>query len=199
MRLGRDLENKPIVTISDGRILGRVKDFYVDQNLSGLAGLFIGTEGVIRRKDRIIPSEGIILLGIDVILVKNADVITTSQALPASDDWLRLSDLKGREVHTPGGTKLATIDDVTLDEQGAVTGFTLFRVFVSGPLADKSYVPREVLVDTFQRSDALLVDFPKLEAMFGGQEKGESAAVPGAPGQSGGAVIGEEETPSEGE
>jgi sporulation protein YlmC with PRC-barrel domain len=173
MRLGKDFDGKPIISIANGQILGRAKDLYVNHDLTQLAGLFVGTEGVIRRKDRLIPAGGIVLIGVDVILVKDADVITTAQALPESDKWHRLSQLHGKEVHTPGGTKLAAIDDITLDEEGAVSGFTLSRVYVSGPLAEEQMIPREVVVDAFQRSDALLVDFPKLEVMFGATPEGE--------------------------
>ena len=166
MRLGKDLDNTPIISVSDGQILGRTKDLYVNQDLSQLAGLYVGTEGVIRRTDRIIPNDRIVLFGIDVILVNDADVITTTKAIPESDSWHRLSRLHGKEAQTPGGTKLATIDDIMIDEQGAVSGFSLSRVFVSGPLAENPVIPREVVVDAFQKGDALLVDFPELEAKF---------------------------------
>jgi uncharacterized protein YrrD len=166
MRLGKELENKPIISVSDGRILGRAKDVYLDQNLKRLAGLFVGTEGMIRRKELIISSEDIVLLGIDVILVKDPDVITTTKARPETDDWHRLAQLHGEEVRTPGGTKLATIGDIILDEKGTISGFTLDRVFVSGPLASQPTIPSEVVVDPFQTTDSLIVDFPKLEAMF---------------------------------
>jgi uncharacterized protein YrrD len=166
MRFGKDLDNKPIISVSDGKILGRTKDLYVNQDLTQLAGLYVGSEGVIRRTDKIISTENINLFGIDVILVKTPDVISTTKAVPESDKWHRLSDLQGKEARTPGGTKLATLDDVVLDEQGAISGFSLSRVFVSGPLADRPFIPREVVVDAFQSGDALLVDFPQLEAIY---------------------------------
>jgi uncharacterized protein YrrD len=178
MRLGNDLDNKPIISVSDGQILGRTKDLYVNQDISQLAGLYLGTEGVIRRTDRIIPNDRIILFGIDVILVKDADVVTTTKATPESDDWHRLSRLSGKEARTPGGTKLATIDDIMIDEQGAISGFSLSRVFVSGPLAENPVIPREVVVDAFQKEDALLVDFPELEAIFSGSLQEEKAPEP---------------------
>ena len=178
MRLGKDLDNKPIISVSDGQILGRTKDLYVNQDLSQLSGLFVGTEGVIRRTDRIVPSDCVVLFGIDVILVKDADVITTTKAMPETDGWHRLSRLHGKEARTPGGTKLATIDDIMIDEQGAVSGFSLSRVFVSGPLEDNPVIPRQVVLDPFQKSDALLVDFPQLEAIFTGSEEEEKTPDP---------------------
>ena len=176
MRLGKELENKPIISVSDGRILGRAKDVYLDQNLKQLAGLFVGTEGVIRRKELVIASEDIVLLGIDVILVKDPDVISTTKERPETENWHRLAQLHGEEVRTPGGTKLATIGDIVLDEKGAISGFTLDRVFVSGPLAAQPTIPSEVVVDPFQTTDSLIVDFPKLEAMFTAQ--GSPPAAP---------------------
>ncbi len=175
MRPGKDLDNKPIISVSDGQILGRTKDVYLDQELTQLAGLFVGTEGMIRRKERFIPRDRIVLLGVDVILVKDSDVITTTNAFPEAEEWHRLTQLYGQEVRTPGGTRLATISDVILDETGAIAGLSLGRVFVSGPLAEKPMVPREVITDVFQSSDALIVDFPKLEAIFSGTEKAPEA------------------------
>jgi hypothetical protein len=64
-----------------------------------------------------------------------------------------------------------------IDEQGAISGFSLSRVFVSGPLAENPVIPREVVVDAFQKGDALLVDFPELEAMFSGSSPDEEEPV----------------------
>lgn len=177
MRLGKDLDNKPIISVSDGQILGRTKDLYMNQDLTQLAGLFVGTEGVIRRTERLIPNDRIILLGIDVILVKDPDVITTTKAVPESDNWHRLSHVHGKEARTPGGTKLATLDDVFVDELGTISGFSLSRVFVTGPLAEQPFIPRDVVIDAFQSGDALLIDFPQLEALYADQEKAKDESA----------------------
>jgi uncharacterized protein YrrD len=177
MRLGKDLDNKPIISVSDGQILGRTKDLYLNQDLTQLAGLYVGSEGVIRRTEKIVPNDRIKLFGIDVILVKDPNVITTTKATPESDNWRRLSHLHGKEARTPGGTKLATIDDVLLDEQGTVSGFSISRVFVTGPLAEQPFIPREVVVDAFQSGDALLIDFPQLETLFADPEKAKDTPV----------------------
>lgn len=177
MRLGKDLENKPIISVADGRILGRAKDVYVNHDLSRLAGIFVGTEGVIRRKSLVIPSEDIVLLGIDVILVKDADVVTTSKARPETGDWYRLGELQGQEVRTPGGTKLGTIGDVVLDEDGAVSAVALAKVFVTGPLAQNGFIPRDVIVAVFAADDSVQVDLAKLESHLAGIHEEELPAA----------------------
>ena len=179
MRLGKDLENKPIISVTDGRMLGRTKDVYVDAQLQQLAGLYLGTEGMIRRRAQVIQSEDVVLFGIDVILVKGSDVITNDKDFPEVGNWQRLKDLQGYEVHTPGGTKLGTVGDVILDGTGAITGFSLSRVFVKGPLAEQGTVPREVVVETSHKEKTIRVDLAMLEGMVvGADDKAPAAKAP---------------------
>jgi uncharacterized protein YrrD len=157
-------------------MLGRAKDVYVDAQLDQLAGLYLGSEGMIRRKAQVIPSADVVLFGIDVVLVKATDVITDDKALATAADWYRLKDLQGYEVHTPGGTKLGTVGDVILDESGAIVGLSLSRVFVKGPLAEQGTVQREVIVETAHDEEIIRVDLAMLEGLAVSEEEGESAA-----------------------
>ena len=165
MRLGKDLINKSIISVTDGRILGAVKDVYVNNELYWLTGIHVGHEGLLKRKTLLIPRESVVVFGIDAILVKNADVITEGQELPDAADWIRLSKLKGREVDTPGGTKVGTLGDVILGEEGHVTGFALAKVFVEGPIAEQGSIPREALIDTGNEDGVMTIDLPKVEQL----------------------------------
>ncbi|MCA9977761.1 MAG: PRC-barrel domain-containing protein, partial [Anaerolineales bacterium] len=101
MRAGKDLIGKPIISITDGRLLGTVKDLYLNDQLYWLTGIHIGTEGLLKRKNFLIPRDSIIVFGIDAVLVKNAEVITEGKDLADVETWPRLSKLKGRDVDTP--------------------------------------------------------------------------------------------------
>ena len=70
MRLCKDLINKPIYTISDGRNIGDAKDLYLSADLETMAGIHLGREGLVRRKSILIPIDAVVVFGIDAILVK---------------------------------------------------------------------------------------------------------------------------------
>lgn len=165
MRLGKDLFNKPIISITDGRLLGTVKDLYLNDQLYWLTGIHVGSEGLIKRKNFLIPRDSVIVFGIDAVLVKNADVITEGKDLVESETWPRLSKLKGRDVDTPGGTKVGTIGDIIIGEEGHITGFALAKVFVEGPIAQQGQIPREALIDTGNEDGVMTIDLPKVERM----------------------------------
>jgi len=163
MRLGKDLTGKPIISITDGRNIGSVRDVFIDQALSEMTGIYVGHEGLIKRKSLLIPRESVVVFGVDAILVKNTDVITSDQEVAEADSWLRLSKLRGREVDTPGGTKVGTVGDIILGEAGDITGFALAKVFVEGPVAEQGTVPREALVDSGSEDGAMTVDLSRAE------------------------------------
>ncbi|MFQ5420636.1 MAG: PRC-barrel domain-containing protein, partial [Anaerolineae bacterium] len=140
MRLGKDLTGKPIISINDGRHLGNVKDLYVNNDLYWLTGIHVGQEGLLKRKALVIHRDHVVVFGIDAILVKNADVITNAKELVESIDWQRLDKLRGRQVDTPGGTTVGKIGDIVLGEEGHLSGFSLSKIFVEGPIAEKGFI-----------------------------------------------------------
>ncbi len=164
MRLGKDLTGKQIISITNGRLLGHVKDIYLDDDLRSMTGLYTGQEGLIKRKSLLIPRESVIVFGIDAILVKNDSVITNDQEFTQAEQWQRLSKLRGRKIDTPGGTKVGTVGDVTLDEEGNITGFTLARINVEGPIEEKGFIPRHSLISSGSVDDIISIDLTKAES-----------------------------------
>ena len=149
--------------MTDGRFLGNVKDLYVNDTLYWLAGVHLGTEGLIKRKSLVIHRDHVVVFGLDAVLTQKADVITDDKEQTAVAGWLRLSDLRGREVDTPGGTKVGTIGDIILGEEAHIQGFTLARVHVEGPVAEQGTIPRDALIDTGQEDGRMTIDLPKVE------------------------------------
>ncbi len=164
MRLGKDLINKPIYSIDEGKLLGKVQDIYVDSNFEVVLGLFLGSQGLVRRKAELIRAGDVVVLGTDAVLVRSGDVLTDDHVLPAAKGWFRRDKLAGREADTPGGTRLGVIGDVIIDKAGSITGFALSRAYVEGPLAEKRVISRSVIIDTGQEDGRMTVDLARLEA-----------------------------------
>jgi uncharacterized protein YrrD len=163
MRPGKDLIGKTIISVSDGRNLGVVKDLYLDKNLYWLAGIFLGAEGLFSRKYHLISRDDVVLFGLDVILVKDSAVVIEKNELEKAADWMRLDKLKGRAVDTDGGTKVGTIGDIYLDDEGRIVSFGLAKTYVEGPIAARGTIIREVVIDTGNEDGTLTIDLAKAE------------------------------------
>lgn len=173
MRNSKDLIGKSVVSIDEGRLVGAVRDVYLDESLEWLAGVHLGKEGLISRRSLLIRREDIAVFGVDFVLSRSADVVTDDKDYPASDRWLRLDELQGREVDTTGGTRVGVVGDAILDEEARVIGFTLSRVFVEGPVAESRTIYQDAIVDKGQEDGRMTVDLAKVEQQ-------SQAAEPGA-------------------
>ena len=163
MRLGKELIGKPIYSLTDGRQLGNVKDIYLDLELSQLNGIFLGHEGLFNRKARVIARENIAVFGYDAVLVTDSDVETDSNDTPEVELWIRRENFQGRGIETPGGTKVGTVGDILFNEKAKVVGFSLARVFVTGPVADKRVVMKDAVADAGGKEGIVTVDLTKAE------------------------------------
>ena len=77
--------------------------------------------------------------------------------------WVRLSKLKGRPIDTPGGTKIGTVGDVIIGEEGNITGLALSKVEVEGPISEKGLVERSTLIDSGNVDGVITIDLTKAE------------------------------------
>ena len=164
MRLGKDIIGKWIVTIDEGRKMGKVKDLLLDPDLTQLNGIYIAREGIFRRKTVYIPRNRVLVYGVDAVLVESADAMTESRTDPI-DGWVRLSSIIGRSIDTPGGTKLATLGDMILNAEGKITGFSLAKVSVTGPISDNRAIARPAVTDTGNLDGTMTIDLPLAESL----------------------------------
>lgn len=163
MRFGKDIIGKPVISVNEGRHIGEVKDLYLNKELSQVMGLHLGREGLLKRKDLLIPLPNVKVLGIDAILVNRSDVVTDNNAFSDAETWIKVGDLKGRQVDTPGGTRVAIVGDVIVGDSAEVEGFAFARVYVEGPIADKRLIMRSAVLDTGNEDGAMTIDISKAE------------------------------------
>jgi sporulation protein YlmC with PRC-barrel domain len=142
MTTGKDLQHTALVSLTNGKIIGQIKDLYLDPDLNQVAAVFVGKEGLLRRQLQAIGREAIEVYGEDVWLVKAPDSVVNRKSLPDSGQFVRLSELRGREVQTEGGTRIGMVEDVILDAQANVIGFSLVKVRMKGPIAERKTIAR---------------------------------------------------------
>ncbi len=163
MRLGKSLIGNPVFGGTDGRRQGEVKDLYLDDSLTSVVGIYLGREGLLRPTPRFVERKDIALFGIDALLAESTFTVYEGDQAPEPPGWLRLDKLLGREVQTPGGTRIGKVADVVLDEDARVTGFSLANLSVKGPVAEADAVARRALVDVEDEGGVMTIDLPKAE------------------------------------
>lgn len=145
MIIGKQHRNKPLISLTDGKHVGEVKDFFLDPQLKQLSAVFTGKEGLLSRKTFAVARGSIKVLGIDVWLVGGPDVVVNVDTLEGNDDFIKFDDVRGREIATEGGSKIAVVDDVLFDVDGKVLGFALSKVLVPGPLSERKAIHRDAI------------------------------------------------------
>jgi uncharacterized protein YrrD len=165
MIASKEHSNKPLVSITDGKNLGEIKGLYLDSEMRQVVGVYLGTEGLIKRKDLAIPRSAVQVYGIDAWLVTGSDAVVAQEDLPDSAHYTLAGDLRGREIQTEGGTKLGVVEDVLLDSEARVLGFSLGKVYAEGPLDERKAVAREAITDFGGGEEPMTADLAQAESM----------------------------------
>lgn len=164
MFLGKDIIGNPVITVSDGRKIGKAKDIYLSKDCQSTAGIYLGSEGLFSRESFLVKSEDVVTIGPDAILVKHEDVIHEESSLTEPDDsWLRRDELQGRPVDTSGGTKVGRVGDVVINKDGDVLGFSLSHVYVAGPISQNRSVAVHTVRDIGHEDGSMTVDLKRAE------------------------------------
>jgi len=164
MVTGKELQNKALISLTDGKKVGEIKDLYLDADATKVTAVFVGKEGIVRQKTWVIERSAIQVCGIDVWLVSGSDKIVNLDDVAGSQTFMLGNDLRGREIHTEGGSKIGTFGDVLLDGEARVVGFTLGKTYVQGALAEKKGIVRAALLNLGDKDKPAIVDLPKAEA-----------------------------------
>ena len=165
MITSKDHSGKPLISITDGKQLGEVKDLYLDQEMRQVAAVFLGKEGLISRKTLVIPRSAVQVYGIDAWLVVGSDTVMQPEGIPESGTFTLVSELRGRELQTEGGTKVAVIDHVILDNEARVLGFGLSRVYAQGPLAERKAIVRDAILKLGSAKEPMTINLAQAESL----------------------------------
>ena len=165
MITSKEHSNKPIISITDGKKLGEVKDLYLDQDMRQVTAVFLGKEGLITRKNLVIARSAVQVYGIDVWLVSGSEAVVGPDDIPGSGTFILVGDLRGRELQTEGGTKIGVIDHVILDSEAHVLGFGLGKVYSQGPLAERKAIARDAILTLGTSKEPMTINLAQAESL----------------------------------
>ena len=103
--------------------------------------------------------------GIDAWLVSGSDTVVGPEAIPESETFLLVNDLRGRELQTEGGTKIGLIDHVILDHEARVLGFGLGKVYSQGPLAERKAIARDAILNLGAAKEPMTINLAQAESL----------------------------------
>jgi len=161
----KEQQNKWVVSITDGKKLGEVKDVYFDSEVTKVAAILVNVEGLFGRRFFGVARESIQVYGIDVWLVSGSDKVTDIDQIPGATTLIPVGDLRGREIHSEGGTQIAMVEDIILDAETNVLGFTLSRVFANGPLYDRKTIARAAITSLGGKDSAMTTTLSQAESL----------------------------------
>jgi sporulation protein YlmC with PRC-barrel domain len=160
----REHVNKPVITTSDGKKLGKIKDLYLDPKLTKVVAVYLGGSGVLRRKKLMIEQDKVQTCGVDAWLVARANVVVGPGDIVGSRDFVPARQLHGRQVLSEGGTEIATVDDVILDGECNVKGFTLAKIPASGPLAQRKAIALGAITSLGSKTSPMITTLAQAES-----------------------------------
>lgn len=163
MATGKQILNKQLIALTNGKKVGEVKDLYLDDKLTKIVALYLGAEGLINKKHFAMTRANVQVMGIDAWLVTDSTAIP-AETLPDADRLILMSDVRGREIFTEGGTKIAAVEDLIFDDDGDIVGFALNKIMVQGPLAERKAIARSAISTIGSNSSAMTTDLAKAEA-----------------------------------
>jgi len=165
MALTQDFQDKLLISLTDGKNLGEVKDVYLDQNAERLVAVFLGKSGLINRKPRVIDMPLIKLMGVDAWLVADSETVVDLQEIKDSETFLLADSLRGREIQTPGGTKIGTVGDIIVDADCNVLGFVFDKLLVEGPLSEMRAIARKAIINLGDEKSPMITELAEAEKL----------------------------------
>ncbi len=142
MRKGTDLIGKPIIAYDSGRKVGTVRDLIFSQNQSALVAL-LTEEPRWFGSGKIVLVADIKAIGIDGILIDNAELIQSADKVPAVQQVIEHQNvLRGTEIMTVSGRNLGKMVDLYFNAKtGEVEGYEVSGGVFSDAYTGRSFVP----------------------------------------------------------
>lgn len=117
MKKTKDIVGLPIISISDGIEVGRVKTVIINAE-KGAVDYVVVDSGIQILSAKVIPTEYVLGIGEYALTIENEDAISDISKIPAAIDLLQKNiQVKGTKVLTKKGRLIGEIGDIYIDEE----------------------------------------------------------------------------------
>lgn len=164
MLVAKEIRNKQVIATLEGKNLGKIKDIYFDSNVTRMTALSLGSNGFIMRKKLVIEGSKLQRCGIDMCMVPRADLVVELKKVTGYRDFILARELEGRQIVSEGGTEIATVDSILIDDDFRVIGFTLDKMPESGPIASRKAIAREAISSIGNGDGPMITTFADAES-----------------------------------
>jgi uncharacterized protein YrrD len=161
----REHLNKPVISSTNGQKLGKIKDLYLDPKLTTVVAAYLGRKGLVRRRKLMIERDKVQTFGVDAWLVERGDVVVDSEQIVGSRNLVPSKQVRGRQIVSEGGTEIATVEDVVLDGQCNVRGFSLAKMPASGPITQRKAIALGAITSVGSKTSPMITTLAKAESM----------------------------------
>ena len=117
MKKTKEIIGLPIISISDGIEVGRVKTIIINAE-KGAIDYVVVDSGIQILSAKVIPTEYVLGIGEYALTIENEDAINDISKIPAAIDLLQKNiQVKGTKVLTKKGRLIGEIGDIFVDEE----------------------------------------------------------------------------------
>ena len=121
MKKTKEIVGLPIISISDGIEVGKVKTVIINAE-KGAIDYVVVDSGIQILSAKVIPTEYVLGIGEYALTIENEDAINDISKIPAAIDLLQKNiQVKGTKVLTKKGRLLGEIGDIYIDEEDNCT------------------------------------------------------------------------------
>lgn len=160
-RLSNDLKGFQIISATNGQIIAKVEDVFIDLKKLRVAAIATSTGGLLTSKVEAIHRNDIKVWGEDVILADDPNVIKEGKSIQGFEEWESISkQIKSKDVLNTKGEKIAELNDLVIDSDANIVGYDLSTVLMDGPVADSKRI--NVNATKVLGPDALIIDTSKI-------------------------------------
>ncbi|MGB9791471.1 MAG: PRC-barrel domain-containing protein [Thermacetogeniaceae bacterium] len=141
MRKSRDFLSLPVVSLEEGREIGRVRSLVINPSTGEVAALMVQSRGLFGEQ-KAIPYQRVVSAGSNALTVQKASSAEKLASLPQILNLIKEAvHLKGARVITEGGTVLGVVEEFLIDP---ATG-KIAALEIAGRLNDKILKRRAIL------------------------------------------------------